>query len=684
VVAAAAVISAGVLATIWPRGTTTEAPDEPLLAVLPFTVRGGPELAYLGEGMADMLATSLDGPALFRSVPPSAVVRDVRTRSIPTDDSEAARTVARRFGAQRFVVGSVVEAGEQIRLDVRLFGDGAEPMAQVSVAGTPDSVFILVDRVAAELLVHAPGSAPADRLRRSEALTTQSPAALREYLRGERAFREGAFDQARQHYRRAVATDTGFALAFYRMSIAETWSGEPAGAREAAEEARRHAARLSAPNRALLIAHSDMLSGLSDSAEAGYRAVIASTPDDPEAWFQLGELLYHHNPIRGRSLEESRDPFLRVLSYDPSHRASLVHLTRIAATMRDTALLNSVSAKFEASGASAGLLGVRLVRASTHGDRAAIAAMARAAVTEQPEDVTDAARAVVMHARDPDAALAILEANLAPARPPERRALTRYQMAAIELLRGRDGAARAHFAAAAPAFPVATLHLESFYRLRSHLPPGQAELTALRDRLLPAAADRIGNAARVQLLGALVRLAPAIRLGLLSEVSERLGDSDAAARYLRELESIRVAPEDDEHKQALIRDLRAAADLRAGRHAAAASLLAVRRTTDVPFGAVGLPWTATSRMHAGVALARAGRPVEAGAWLLSIENQSVFLYPFLGPATLELARLRESLGDRSGARAAYARLVELWGGADAGYRLVVAEARARVASLGGG
>jgi DNA-binding SARP family transcriptional activator/TolB-like protein len=680
--AAALVVVIGALAFVKSQSTTTVDGTEPRLVVMPFVVRGGPELAYLGEGMADMLSTSLDGPDLFRSVPPTAVVRDVRARGTTLDDPDAAREVARRFGAERYVVGSVVGAGGQVRLDVRLFGAGATPLAQASVAGNPDSVFLLVDRVAAELIGSAPGRAPADRMRRSAALTTQSLSALRDYLQGERALRDGEFARAREHYRRAVTTDTGFALAYYRMSMAETWIGEPAGARDAAVVARRHATRLSARDRALLTAHSDMLSGRSDSAEASYRAIVAATPDDPEAWLQLGELLYHHNPARGRPIEESRAAFARVLRYDPTHRASLLHMVRIAATMRDTVALDSLAQAFLAGGTPSGSLGIRLVRAAGHRDRAAISLLARGAATEPPEDISDAARGALMHARDADAALAVLEANLAPSRPVERRALTRFQMAAIELTRGRVRAAHAHFAAAATAVPAASRDLEIFYALRSNIAPTRAELVAMRDRLQSAAPDHLGAAARVQLLATMVRLAPIVRLGLLSEVSARLGDSATAAKHLRDLEAAPVAADDDDLKEALLRDLRGESEIRAGRHAAAATRLAVRRTSDVPFGALGLPWTATSRINAGLALGATGRSAEARTWLSSLEYQAVFLYPFLGPATLELAKAFEQSGDRAAARAAYQRFIALWEGADASLQPLVEDARRRLSALG--
>ena len=39
-----------------------------VIAVLPFTVRGGPQFAYLGEGIVDLMSASLDGTGSIRSV----------------------------------------------------------------------------------------------------------------------------------------------------------------------------------------------------------------------------------------------------------------------------------------------------------------------------------------------------------------------------------------------------------------------------------------------------------------------------------------------------------------------------------------------------------------------------------------------------------------------------------------
>jgi hypothetical protein len=54
-----------------------------------------------------------------------------------------------------------------------------------------------------------------------------------------------------------------------------------------------------------------------DSAESFYRGLLRDYPDDLEAQFQLADLLYQYNPLRGRPRLEARELFDAVLAYDP-------------------------------------------------------------------------------------------------------------------------------------------------------------------------------------------------------------------------------------------------------------------------------------------------------------------------------------------------------------------------------
>ncbi len=97
-------IAAGVLITgwvVWRMRLRSAGPASPtLVAVLPFSVRGGSDIAYLGEGMVNLLSTSLDGAGDLRAVDPHAVL-SVAQRGGATLDPAGAATVAERLGPPR-------------------------------------------------------------------------------------------------------------------------------------------------------------------------------------------------------------------------------------------------------------------------------------------------------------------------------------------------------------------------------------------------------------------------------------------------------------------------------------------------------------------------------------------------------------------------------------------------------
>ncbi|MGH7528325.1 MAG: BTAD domain-containing putative transcriptional regulator, partial [Gemmatimonadales bacterium] len=87
------------------------------IAVLPFAVRGDARLGYLGEGMVDLLATKLDGAGEIRTVDPRALLRFVPRRDGTPDrvpDPVEGAALAAHFGADRFLLGSIVEGGGRL------------------------------------------------------------------------------------------------------------------------------------------------------------------------------------------------------------------------------------------------------------------------------------------------------------------------------------------------------------------------------------------------------------------------------------------------------------------------------------------------------------------------------------------------------------------------------------------
>ena len=321
--AAAAMIAYG-------RRDTETAISPDRLAVLPFTTHGaGGFTRSLGDGMADLLSRKLDGLQRIRAVDPNVVIG--RTHHDPKRgalDAAGARDVARALGAGLYVTGSVHVVGARLRLQAALFGqrDGATStdasamdstaITRASVEGDTAQLFALVDQLAADLVARR-YRGPGNRLVETAASTTHSLTALRAYLDAEGHLRSTRFDSASIDYQRAIAADSGFALAYYRFAVALGLQSDWSRAAPAAARALLYSDRLGDRERRLVEAFGAFTRGEADVAERAYRSLLAEYPDDLEARFLLGRTLFYFNPSRGRSIAEARTVFDEMLKADP-------------------------------------------------------------------------------------------------------------------------------------------------------------------------------------------------------------------------------------------------------------------------------------------------------------------------------------------------------------------------------
>ncbi len=181
------------------------------IAVLPFEVQGGEDLAYLEEGMVTLLATKLDGAGTLRSVDPKALRGYLARNPDRVLDPQAGREVAVHFGAGSFILGTVLRAGTETQLLASLYDTEGTKLTEAQASFANDEQFMqAVDALAQQMASLATG-------------TTTSFPALKAYLEAEQAVRDERFQQAVEAARQAVEADSTFALGWYLLDQALRW-----------------------------------------------------------------------------------------------------------------------------------------------------------------------------------------------------------------------------------------------------------------------------------------------------------------------------------------------------------------------------------------------------------------------------------------------------------------------------
>lgn len=653
------------------------------VAVLPFSVRGSDEVAYLGEGMVDLLSTALDGAGELRAVDPYALMKYLAGARHEPLDPEKGEAVAGRFGAGRYVLGSIVEAGGRLQVNASLYAaDGRVEISAEEIAEDEGQVFDLVNNVARQLLAAGMGG-PDARLNQVAAATTNSLPALKAYLEGESLLRAARFTSAVSAYQSAIDADSSFALAWYRLAIAAMFSPTETGVRpgQAAARAVHFGERLSQRDRDRLAVIDAFLTGKLVEGESRVRAILRAYPEDMEAWYYLAEFLFHYGARKGRPIAEAGDAFQRALLYDPEHFQTLMHLSWIRSIEGRQADLQVLAERMVevARGSEFPRFG-QPIRAFLQGGQTAVRELIPELRTESVLSLTFGGIFQLALLDDGlPSAVEVAGVLMGPSRSPSERATGYALQASLEMAQGRLRAAaevleRWEALALPPRFETA-LENSAAMRLSPFLPVEPGELERLRLKLAALDYDSVYT--------------PVTRPFLLGLVEARLGRPAEALRYADQLKS-RGAPPAGEASSRVQRIaeylaviLRAQVAHDAGDAERAFLLLEQARADEwwatAPFYCL-LSQTRERYLRAQTLEAQ-GRDEEALGWYASLGWASQSDIVYLGPALLRSAEIYERLGEREQATTHYRRFITRWRYCDPEMRPLVAGAERSLARL---
>ncbi len=649
--------------------------DSNTLAVLPFRTTGpANDIAWLSEGMVDLLSVSLDGFAGWRTVHPRTVL--ARTGTMPSaNDVTASGRAARSAGAATMVLGSAVAVGPELRLHADLYDAvGLRRLAAVDAIGTLGRPGPVVDSVAVGLARGRLRQRPVAGHRPSNEYATTSPQSLRAYLSAEQLARRGLLQAAADSLLRAIALDSTFGLAYYRLWVVTTFGANPPRwtPRSIIREGLRHSATLPQRQRDLLAALDAQYRGLITEALRQADELRRRYPDDAEAAYVEGEAYYHLGLFAGEPRARAVAAFERGIRLDPDLPDNYNHAIELRTADGDTvaawALLRQLlerSPSYVVGRAlevalRVGLREVEPVSAlSQPGTLDTVAVLRRAQL--EAVRAFDAAPGLAISVADTVAAVLA-----SPEFPRSERAEALARRAGYRLALGRYHAADSLFANVVEldATSIGTLHalvLRSLFT-GSHVAEGRsAAAEMVRVDSAVGQSRTVSAAWRAVMDGDTATALALLRERLATQLPEAVGAIFSGLRGLTALARGDTAP--------------ARAGLRLGLSIAPYDLLTLTS---------GGPLRASPHGRFAIALARLERAAGDPAAALQVLHFTSFATGLVverAEAEELRGQIAEQRGDAAAAVRAYRNFIALWKDADPELQPRVAAARAALARL---
>ena len=314
------------------------ATDRLTLAVFPFRPTGGGAEEW-SEALGDLLATALDGTPGVSVADPWTLWRPLRPDrnaiASPPGPEDAGRLAA-GAGAGRFVLGSVVQTGDELNLTVRVYrADTEQPGRTLTASGSRDSLPALVQRLAVGVITQVWEEEQLPDVRSVESYATHSAGALKAHLDARGAMRRGLVDSANVYIDRALALDSGYALALLDGAAIKAWVQQMrgqffTGLLPLLERADTLADSLSERNRLRIRSMLALTRTDGVAAAEAARRILQIDSTDLAGWDALAQTHLSYGWQYGATPEDARAAAERVVQLDSTYIPGLVRRAALA------------------------------------------------------------------------------------------------------------------------------------------------------------------------------------------------------------------------------------------------------------------------------------------------------------------------------------------------------------------
>ncbi len=290
------------------------------------------------NSLSGMLVTSLEKSRRLAVFPRSRmfdILKQMDRRDVSQIDEALAKEICAQAGMQVLVVSSVRKFGSLYSIDLKILDleAGAYIFTEKEDGQGQESIPGMIDRLG-EKTRKGLKEKGEDVLASSQKLadvTTTNLEAYRHYFKGQELIDNMRFSKGLAEFRKAIALDSNFGLAYYRAAYATSWT-------DAGEEFDEHAMKMAL----------SLIDRIPEKEQFLVRAVAAPKysdrililkemekiyPNDKEMMFLLGDYAWHTNDY-----DMTLDYFEKVLATDPTHGRTLFHLADAYLRTNDLAM----------------------------------------------------------------------------------------------------------------------------------------------------------------------------------------------------------------------------------------------------------------------------------------------------------------------------------------------------------
>lgn len=311
------------------------------IAVFPFDVKGSADIAYLGQGIVDLISIQLDEIPSINSVDPNLLLSKLDKESTIARFPEKAAELSKSLGATEFILGSIVGIDDVLQLSATKYNVSGEKMTTENIRGNKtDDLTKTIDALIKKLIATDLADA-GQELGSLAALMSNNFESLKKYLEGEQAFRLAKVGEARELFDQATQLDSTFALAWMRALDSDWRLGASSNYKQKWAKYKH-----TMPRKWQEYYDARELEAQGDlKALAAYKRLNQRYGETHAFTYRIGEFLYHFNPSYGRSCTEAKPYLLKTLELDGGNLEAMVHLGEIAVMENDSAGLQALIAR---------------------------------------------------------------------------------------------------------------------------------------------------------------------------------------------------------------------------------------------------------------------------------------------------------------------------------------------------